>query len=173
MRRPAEEECDAYYTTYIKQVKQDDFLKALIDASRETPKFLHTLTEDQWNHRYAPGKWSIKELVLHIIDTERIFAYRALRIARNDHTPLAGFEQDDYIVPSNAASRSAASLIAEYCSVREATLTLFRNFTADMYIRMGTASEKPFTPLSIGFIIAGHEIHHLRIVKDRYLTSFS
>ncbi|MDH3652238.1 MAG: DinB family protein, partial [Saprospiraceae bacterium] len=117
--------------------------------------------------------WTVKELLLHMIDTERIFAYRALRIARSDLTPMAGFDQDDYVPYSNANERSSTSIVSEYSAVRQATIQLFKNFTDAMYAKCGTASERPFTPLALGFIIAGHEIHHLRILMEKYQISNS
>ena len=169
IRRPKEEVCDSYYTTYIDQVKDLDFMAVLQRAKIETPALLAGLNADQWRLRYQHDKWTVKEVLLHVIDTERIFAYRALRIARDDQTPMAGFDQNDYVPFSDAGQRTPTSIIEEYQSVRNATLSLFRHFNEEMYLRLGTASGKPFTPLSIGFIIAGHEIHHLRILKEKYL----
>jgi uncharacterized damage-inducible protein DinB len=169
IRRPKRHECHAYYTTYINKVADDDFFKTLVKALDQTTVFLGSLSSEQWNYRYAEDKWTVKELVLHIIDTERIFANRALRIARNDMTPIAGFDQDDYVPFSEADDRSPSSIFREYQAVRNSAIELFRNFSDDMYDRLGTASERPFTPLSIGFIIAGHEIYHLNILKERYL----
>jgi hypothetical protein len=108
-------------------------------------------------------------VILHIIDTERIFAYRALRFSRNDQTPLAGFEQDEYIPFLDIQHRSPHSLIEEYKDNRKATITMFKYFSDEMMLRQGYAAGNPLTPLAIGFIIAGHEIHHLEIVKERYL----
>ncbi len=168
MRRPSDHECDPYYTTYIEQVEGDDFLKVLIRSKDKTSKLLETIEPGRWDHRYAPGKWTVKELLIHMIDTERIFAYRALRIARNDKTPMAGFDQDEYVPTSGATDRSPASIINEYLAVRGATIELFKNFTDEMYARSGTASDRPFTPLALGFITAGHEIHHLRLLSEKY-----
>ena len=170
IRRPEGIEFHPYYNTYISKVESENFFEELKKSCQLTCQLLPSLTHDQWNYRYAPGKWSIKEVLLHIIDTERIFAYRALRIARNDMTPIEGFEQDEYIPFLEADHRTPSSIIDEYRAVRKSTLELFRNFTEDMLSRVGTASERPFTPLAIGFIIAGHEIHHLNIITDRYLV---
>ena len=134
-----------------------------------TSTLLKSWTAEQWDLRYEPGKWSLKEVFIHIMDTERIFAYRALRFARHDQTPLPGFEQDDYIPYLEVSNRSGHSIIEEYESTRRATLSMFKNFSADMMLYNGTASGNSLTPLAIGFIIAGHEIHHLDIVKERYL----
>lgn len=169
MRRPSIKEASDFYFRYIQQVKGDDFLHTLKESAESTPVFLHALTPAQWNHRYASGKWNIKEVVVHVADSERIFAYRALRIARGDKTPLPGFEQNDYVPLSNASARSPESIINEYRAVRNATLAMFNNFDHDMLNQMGTASDTPVSALALGFIIAGHEQHHLNILKERYL----
>jgi len=168
-RRPDESECHPYYFTYINKVKGDDFLAVLREALKKTPQFLSLISEDRWDFRYAPDKWSTKEVLIHIIDCERIFGYRALRIARNDKSPMAGFDQNEYVPYSGADQRSPESIIDEYFAVRASTLTLFENFNIEMFDRNGTASDRPFTPLALGFITAGHEIHHLGIIRDRYL----
>ena len=169
LKRPETKESNTYYHKYIGQVASDDFLKELEKAITETVAFLSALDTAQWNYRYAPGKWSIKEVMLHVLDTERIMAYRALRIARNDKTPLPGFEQDDYIPYADAENRSPQSIIEEYKALRRSTIEMFRHFNDEMLGRLGTASGNPFTPRALGFVIAGHEIHHLNIVKERYL----
>ncbi len=170
MRRPEPQESDGYYTTYISKVEGDDFLKVLTKSFHETLALLEGLSKEQWEYRYEDGKWDIKEVMMHILDAERIFTYRALRIARNDKTPLAGFNQDDYIPYTDASDRTPASIIDEYKAVRMATIALFEHLTDEMYTRMGTASGLPFSPLALGFITAGHEIHHVRILKERYLA---
>jgi hypothetical protein len=170
IRRP---ETDDHFpfTQYIKKAPGSDFMKILESQYRDTPDFLQAMNKQQWDYRYAPGKWSIKELVMHIIDFERIFDYRALRIARNDKTPLSGYEQDDYIPYLDTENRTPASIIEEYKDIRKATISMFKNFNADMLLRTGTASGNALTPLMIGFIIAGHETHHMQILTERYLKS--
>jgi len=167
--RPAIEDIPEYYQNYVRQVEGDKIELILDGALKETLAFLELLPENKWSYRYAPEKWTIKELLLHIIDTERVFAYRILRISRGDTTPLPGFDQDVFVPNSNANKRSGASLIAEYKSVRETTLHLVRHFTAEMWERKGTASGLTFSPITIAFITAGHEAHHLRIIRERYL----
>jgi uncharacterized damage-inducible protein DinB len=169
MRRPTPLEAADFYSGYIDKVPGNDFLQVLKNNASTTLAFLSNLTPIQWDYRYAPDKWSIKEMILHIIDSERIFTYRALRIARGDQTPLPGFEQNDYVPLSKASERSAESIISEYQAVRNASLALFTNFDDDMLHRKGTASETPITVLALGFIVAGHELHHLNILKERYL----
>lgn len=161
------------YTGYIGLVPDEDFTKTLHDSRESTPKFLYQLAREQWDYRYAEGKWSTKEVMLHIIDTERIFAYRALRFGRGDQTPLAGFDQDFFVEHSEAQQRSPSSLVEEYLSVRSSTLDLFRMFPQVAYDRDGIASERPFSVLAIGFIIAGHEVHHLNVLKDKYFPELS
>ena len=168
-KRPEANECSDYFKTYTGKVEGNDALQTLINAKLETIKFLKNLSEPQWNHRYDEGKWSIKEVFLHIIDTERIFAYRALRVGRNDKTPLPGFEQDDYIPYNYADSRSGESIVEEYRAVRDATITLFKNMNDEAMSFVGTASDNAITPRAAMFIIAGHEIHHMNIVNERYL----
>lgn len=168
-RRPEAHESAPFYHHYISLVEGTDALQALKDNYTDAVQLYSNLAEEKWDYRYAEDKWTIKELLLHIIDAERVFAYRALRIARGDQTPLAGFDQDDYVPMSKAGERSAASLIAEYQAVRQATLHLFQNFTPEMLDRMGTASGKPVSALALTFMLAGHEKHHLNILKERYL----
>jgi uncharacterized damage-inducible protein DinB len=168
-RRPTSDEYADYYGNYIRQVPGDDVLAVLVQNKDEMVHFLENIGWEKWEHAYAPGKWTMAEVLGHIIDGERIFAYRALRIARNDATPLPGFEQDDYVKFSGANRRLPASLVQEYKAVREATIQLFINFTDEMWERRGTASDFPVTPLALAYIIAGHELHHRKIMQERYL----
>lgn len=171
--RPDTNECSEYFLGYVKQVAEEDAFVALEKAATTTPAFLASLPPNIWDYRYAPGKWSAKEALLHMLDTERIFAYRALRIARNDATPLPGFEQDEYILYMNAESRSPASIMAEYRIVRAGTLELFRHFTPEALQRRGTASNNPISVRALAFLIAGHEQHHLRILRERYMGNIA
>jgi uncharacterized damage-inducible protein DinB len=125
--------------------------------------------ESDGDLRYAPGKWSLKEVLGHINDTERIMSYRALRISRGDTTPLAGFEQDDYVRNGPFARCTLADLIEEYIAVRRATVSLFRNLDEVAWTRRGKASENEVTVRALAYIIAGHELHHRRIVEEKYL----
>lgn len=168
-RRPKVEEIPEYYQDYVSQVKGDDVLTVLKIADLQTSAFFGGIEKDAWEYAYAPEKWTIKEVLLHIIDTERVFAYRALRISRGDMTPLPGFDQDDFVPNSNANKRSPKSLIAEYRAVRSATIHLLQHFTQDMWEQFGVASGVKFSPLVLAFIMAGHEKHHINILKERYL----
>ncbi len=167
-RRPANQEFNPYYKPYIDKVEELDFVTALNHSLAKNLAKLQTLSETQWNHKYAADKWTIKEVLLHILDTERIFAYRALRIARNDKTPLQGFEQNDYVDFYEVDNRSIASLLEEYELVRRSTIALFKNMSKEMLDRMGTASGGQISVLALGFMIAGHEIHHWELLKDFY-----
>lgn len=168
-RRPEDHESHDYFKLYINQVSGADFLKTLKEAHHNSMEFYKKLPVEKWDYRYGEGKWSIKEVLIHILDTERIFAYRALRISRNDKTPLQGFEQDDYVPFYNVENRSITSLIDEYDALRRSTIAMFQNFDDAMLERMGTASEHPVSVRALGYMIAGHEIHHLRILRERYL----
>ena len=168
LRKPKPSEYAAYYGTYVNYVKGKDFIKHLVDLRSSSIKYLSNLTSEQWDYRYAEDKWSVKEVMLHIIDTERIFTYRALRIARNDKTPLPGFEQNDFVHYYNANERSFTSIVAEYKAVRGATLHLYQNLQKQDLNRLGEASGYPVSVLALGFITAGHEMHHMGILKERY-----
>lgn len=168
LRRPRPDESMEYSKTYIRKVPGKDFLKVLTQSLAENLAHLNTLTKAQWNHKYADDKWTVKEVLIHILDTERIFAYRALRISRNDKTPMAGFEQNDYVPHYEVADRSAASLVEEYELLRRCSISMFKNMSTEMLDRTGTASGGNFSALAFGFMIAGHEIHHWDILKERY-----
>ncbi|MGK0365344.1 MAG: hypothetical protein ACI85O_002410, partial [Saprospiraceae bacterium] len=168
-RRPEIEEIPEYYQNYVRQVEGNGIELILDNALKETLAFLELLPNNKWAYRYAPEKWTIKELILHLIDSERVFAYRILCMSRGDTTPLPGFDQDIFVPNSDANNRSGASLTAEYKAVREATLQLVRHFTPEMWERKGTASGVTFLPITIAYITAGHEAHHMRIIRERYL----
>lgn len=165
--RPSE--YNAYYKPYIDLNNEHGLLDALRIGLAETLIFFETITKDKLEYRYEEGKWSIKEILQHIIDTERVFAYRAMRIARKDNTPLMGFDQDDYVEQSNANSRDISDLLSEYSFLRESTIHLFNGFTDIMLGNIGEASDSPLSPRAAGFIISGHEKHHCKVIKERYL----
>ncbi|SMO62239.1 DinB family protein [Solitalea koreensis] len=169
MARPNSSTYAPYYETYIKKVPEDNVNEALKKNTEVFLDFLENLPEAKSDYAYAPGKWTLKEVLLHLSDAERIFSYRALRIARNDQTPLAGFEEDEYVPYSNASYRTLASIIDELKVVRTSTQILFNSFNADALDRMGTASNHPVGVCALGFIIAGHTYHHMQIIKERYL----
>jgi len=148
-----------------------DVIAQLESQRLQTAQFFAASTERDGNFRYAPDKWTIKEVVGHLSDSERVFSYRAMRIARGDQTPLPGFEQNDYVKNGNFAEQSLADLVAEFGFVRASTLALFRSLNAEAWIRRGTASNNPVTVRALAFIIAGHELHHREILKDRYFPA--
>jgi len=153
----------------VEKVNATNGLDALTQSLQDTLVFFATIPLEKWNYSYDVGKWTLKESWLHVIDAERVFAYRALRIGRGDETPLAGFNQDDYVPNSNAANRTPESIIEEYKSVRAATICLFKNFDATAWSRFGTASGGKVNVNALAFIIAGHEAHHIALTEERYL----
>jgi hypothetical protein len=168
--RPTSAEYNPFYETYLRLVPEGaDPLAQLREQAGTLRALLAPLTDEQALYRYAPGKWSIKESLVHIIDTERIFSYRALRIGRGDDTPLPGFDQDSYVPASGADSRSLASIWAEYDAVRAATLVLFESFPAEAQARVGTASGGPMSLRAVAHILPGHEANHLALFRERYL----
>jgi uncharacterized damage-inducible protein DinB len=170
--RPEATEYAPYYGKYVSLVAgDDDILRALSDQLSETLALLGSVPESEAGFRYAAGKWSVKELVGHMIDGERIFAYRALRFARNDPTPLPGFEQDDYIQNASFDACTLGALAAEFESVRRATLFLFEHLDAEAWMRTGVASESEASVRALAYIIAGHELHHVGVLRDRYLSA--
>ncbi|MFB9275046.1 DinB family protein [Cohnella cellulosilytica] len=169
-QRPAKEEYGGHFGTYIDLVPDGSIVDILTDDLKATSEFLSDLPLDKAEHRYAPGKWSIKEVIGHIADTERIMSYRLLRIARGDATPLPGFEQDEYMKYVDFDAYSLADLIENFISVRRATLTLVRGLTEEAWARTGTASNTVMSVKALAYVVAGHGMHHLRIVKNKYLA---
>jgi len=146
-----------------------DLFDALRQSNKLTIEMVRAIPEDKGAYRYQPGKWSIKELLCHMMDAERIFAYRALRFARNDKTALSGFEENDYAPEANAHARTVAQLAEEMERLRHATIDLFASLTPAMLARTGTANKTEISVLNLGYIIAGHESHHRKILSERYL----
>ena len=169
--RPAPGEYAPYYETYISKVKGSDIVGILEVQRLQVAQLFAAHSERDGNFRYAPDKWTIKEVVGHLSDSERVFSYRAMRIARGDQTPLPGFEQNDFVKNGNFAEQSLADLVAEFGSVRASTLALVRSFNADAWARRGTASNNPITVRALAYIIAGHELHHRDILKERYFPA--
>ena len=171
-QRPQPGENAPYYDGYISLVqsngKGDDILAALDDQRRQMLLLLCGRAESDGDLRYAPEKWSLKEVLGHINDTERIMSYRALRISRSDATPLEGFEQDDYVRNGPFGRRSLADLIEDYIAVRRATVSLFRNLDETAWTRRGLANKNEVTVRALAYIIAGHELHHRRIIEEKY-----
>ena len=159
-----------YFSHFLSLVPQDEsIVESLELVFKANLEFFLSIPEDKLEYSYKEGKWTVKELLNHLIDTERIFNYRALRIARNDKTPMEGFDENDYSDHSFANTRSMDSLIKEYKSVKLATISLFSSFSPDVLLREGIASGHNVSVRAIGFIISGHEIHHISVIKERYL----
>src|SRR4029077_14980404 len=157
---PRPEEHHEYYGRDLK-LPGDDALAALRAQSASTPRLLSGLSEAQALHRYAPGKWSVKEVVGHVIDAERVFGYRALRIARADTTPLPGFDENAWVPAGHFDRRPMIDLVAEYQAVRAATVALFSSFEEEALTRVGTANDSPISVRALAHIMAGHELHHV------------
>jgi uncharacterized damage-inducible protein DinB len=153
----------------VNAVTGDDALAALARQRESSEQFLRGIPEARAGHRYAPGKWSIREVIGHVSDAERIFCYRMLRIGRGDETPLSSFDENAYVPTGGFERRSLADVTAELAAVRDATLALARNFDETALLRVGTASGKRISARALAWIIAGHEAHHLRVLGERYL----
>ena len=160
----------SYYGNYIAQVSDEYTLIEELEISlHRFIKFVQDIPMDKFDYRYAEGKWTIKDIIQHIIDAERVFAYRALRFARNDKTELPGFEENDYVDEANGTKRSIMELLTELSAVRHATILLFKSFSQEQLVRIGRASENPMSVRAAGFVIIGHQNHHQKVFEERYL----
>jgi uncharacterized damage-inducible protein DinB len=164
---PEADEYAPYYGRYISRVTGDT-LAALEAQARTTSALLAATSEALGDHRYAEGKWSVKEVIGHLSDAERVFTYRALRVGRGDATPLPGFDENEYMTYASFATRTLADVAGEFAAVRAATLALARSFVPEDLVRRGTASGNPVTPRSLFAIAAGHELHHVSLLRERY-----
>lgn len=169
MPKPSPSQYPSFYATYIDQVQDTDVIQALENNTNTTLAALAAMPADKAEYAYAPGKWTLKEVWLHLSDAERIFAYRLLRIGRNDQTPLPGWEENDYTANANAARLSFRDVLDEWVTVRHATTSLFKNLEPAAWDRTGIANGNPINVAAIGFIISGHTYHHLKIIRERYL----
>lgn len=158
-----------YYGKYISLVPKADILETLEQQNNDTMRLLRDIPETRAHSRYAPGKWSIKEVVGHLIDTERVFAYRALCFSRNDKTPLPGFDQEPYIQFGNYDACLLGELADEFAHVRQSTLYLFKHMSDEAWLRTGVASDAEVSVRALAYIIAGHELHHAHILRTKYL----
>jgi uncharacterized damage-inducible protein DinB len=168
--RPQPGEYAPYYDRYICLVQGEDILDTLDQQRRQTMLTLCSRDDEEGEFRYAPDKWSVKEVLGHVCDSERIFAYRALRISRADATPVEGFEQDDYVRNGPFAQRPLADLVEDFIAVRRATLSLLRNLDEAAWSRRGVANKNEVTVRALAYIIAGHELHHRRILEEKYFA---
>ncbi len=169
MARPQPNDYAAYYQTYVGKAEGETIADLMSRYNEPLLKFYTSLPEEKGDYKYADGKWTVKELLQHIMDAERIFGYRALRISRKDETPLPGFDENDYTPASNASARTFQSLKDEFVAVRKATDMLLSTFNDEQLAQRGTASNQPVTANAIAFIIYGHMIHHMQILQERYL----
>ncbi len=168
--RPEPGEYAPYYDRYISLISGSDILGTLETQRRQTVLLLSGRDEADGNFRYAPDKWNAKEVLGHVCDTERVFAYRALRISRGDHTPMEGFEQDDYVKNGPFGRAPMEEIVEDYIAVRRATLTLLRNLDEAAWVRRGVANKNEVTVRALAYIIAGHELHHRRILEEKYFS---
>ncbi|MBT1685302.1 DinB family protein [Dawidia soli] len=169
MARPDLSAIPEGYKGYVTLAKDYDFLDALDIARKRMAGLVQSLPEDKGEYRYGPDKWTIKELLCHLVDAERIFTYRALRFARNDKTALHGFEENDYAPQANAHGRTLAQIAREAANLRQSTIDMFQSFTPEMLQRSGSANGKILSVFHLGYVIAGHEMHHYNILRERYL----
>lgn len=169
VERPPASEYAPYQSGYVAAVPDGDIFEILARQGTDFPRLLQSVGEARGNHRYAPDKWTIKEMIGHVNDTERVFAYRALRFARGDETPLASFEQDLYVPNGNFNARTLSSLADEFAHLRAGTLDLYSYLDANALARRGTASGFVVSVRAMAFVIAGHVAHHERVLREKYL----
>jgi hypothetical protein len=173
LQRPLEGEFNPYYEKYIARVGSGDFVEMLAHQADDTLSVLRGIPENMAGHAYAVGKWTIKELVGHVCDAERIFSYRLLRFGRGDQTPLSSFDENAYAPAGQFETRTLASLIEEFAAIRAATIALVAGLPADAWLNIGPASGSPVSVRALAYIIAGHELHHHEILMSRYLKQLS
>jgi uncharacterized damage-inducible protein DinB len=164
-----ENEYSEFFATYIKALDDVHLVEELEISLHDFIKFVQNIPMDKFDYRYAEGKWTIKDIIQHIIDTERIFGYRALRISRNDKTPLPGFDENEYVENTNANNRGLQELLTEFSALRHSNLLLFKSFSEEQLTRMGIVSNRPISVRAIGFLMIGHQKHHQNVFQERYL----
>ena len=171
LSRPLPGEFDPAYGAYLAEAPEGDVLALLEAQGREIQALYGGLGKGQGNHRYAPGKWSLKDLLLHLTDAERIFAYRCLRIGRGDETPLPGFDEEAFATAGQADARTVGDLLGEFLAVRQASLTLFRGLPPEAWTRRGTTNGRVITARCVPFLCLGHAAHHLAVIRERYASA--
>lgn len=169
MKRPESTEYAKFYANYVSLVADTDIITALQDQVFDIQSLFDEVSDEQGDYAYAENKWTIKELLGHIIDGERIFSYRAFRISRGDQTPLATFEENDYVANSNFKNRTLRDLVEEFSLLRDANVLMFQNLKENDWSLVGTASDARISVRAIAYIMVGHIRHHLHILRDRYL----
>lgn len=167
--RPNPDEYAPYYQKYIDLVRGEEPIKGLNESRKEVIKLISRLSKKKLKFRYEEGKWSIKEMLLHMMDTERVFAFRALQFSRNDKNELPGFEENEWAPASKADKRKVKSLLKEYNAIREASIQLYSNLTDEMLVHSGIASKKLMSVRALLYVTLGHEKHHLNVIRERYL----
>ena len=167
----SKEEYHNYYKPYLDIVGDETLDVILVDSAERFKKMIVELPEEKLHYTYVEGKWTIAQLIAHLIDAERVFQYRALRFSRNDKSNLPGFDQDAFVANSNVDKRTKIDLLKEFSAVRESTLQLFNSFSEETLAFVGTASDTPMSVRAIGFMISGHVLHHLKVINERYLQS--
>jgi uncharacterized damage-inducible protein DinB len=170
MNRPERNEYAAFYETYVSLVEETDIVSALEKNLNELQNLLAEVSEEKASYAYAEGKWSVRELLGHLIDGERVFSYRALRISRDDQTPLASFEENSYVANSNFSRAKLADLIEEFSLLRRSNILFFKNLNDEAWFRTGTASEEAVSVRALAYIMVGHVRHHASILRERYLV---
>ena len=163
-----ENEYHSYHKTYIDLAPSLSLLESLNQSRDEVIKYINSIPSEKHEYTYAPGKWNLKEIFSHIIDTERIFVYRALRIARMDESSLLGYDHETFVKTSGASSRTINSLMEEYKGQRTSTILFFKNLDEEMLLKIGKANGQSVSPRAIAFILCGHEKHHLNVFEERY-----
>ncbi|MEW6701774.1 MAG: DinB family protein [Bacteroidota bacterium] len=169
MQQPNKDEYAAYYQTYVEKVPEGNIIKILKKQTNEVKKLFKNVSKKKSLFRYSPEKWSVREVLGHIIDTERIFAYRALRFARSEQKDLPAFDENEYIRQSNYHVIKLANLVDEFCALRKSNLLMLKNFSDEMWLRKGTANNNSFTVRAMAYIMAGHVNHHLNVLREKYL----
>ena len=166
--RPQQGDYNPYFDNYISLVEGENILDALENNLRTTEAFLKSIPEEKGDYRYAEEKWSVKQVIIHITDTERVFAYRALSIARGDNSPLPGYDENIWADNCAAEKRTLADVVEEFLSVRQSTVHLVKSFDDELLSRKGIANNNPSSVIALAFVIAGHELHHLNVLRERY-----
>jgi uncharacterized damage-inducible protein DinB len=170
MQRPADSDYGSWYADYVSLVPEEDVLSVIEQQSSTTQRLISSLAESQATHRYAEGKWSVKEVIGHVTDAERVFGYRALCIARGDKNSLPGFDEQEYMKHANFDSWRLGDLAEAYALTRRANIVMFRNMDEESWDRRGLANNSEVTVRALAFILAGHERHHLKVLRERYLV---
>lgn len=170
MNRPEKQEYAEFYKNYVSLVPEIDVVGALENQTADLQNLLAGVSDEKATFRYAEGKWSIKELLGHIIDGERVFSYRALRISRKDETPLAGFEENKFVANSNFKNTALADLVEEFSLLRRSNVLFFKNLTEEAWLNVGTASDAAISVRALAYIMVGHVRHHANILRERYLA---